>query len=72
MNDLRRYTLTGDDREYADAPTLPDALAGAKVIAAEEGITITVLRPGGAEIAWASPDGTTRIIQGASRAARTF
>jgi len=64
---VARFTLVAGETEYADAPTLDDAVCGAKVIAGEEDREITVLHPSGIACAWAQPDGRVIRLQGGPR-----
>jgi len=62
-----KYFIVQGDREWADAPTLLDALAGAKIIAREEQIDFAIENASGRLMAWAFADGTTKIVQGSEK-----
>jgi hypothetical protein len=54
-------------REWADGPTLRDAVFGAELISHEEQREMIVQNPHGEEVAWCYPDQPTFTLQGAQR-----
>lgn len=53
MSRPRPFRIVREDVEWAEAPSIDDALGAAETLAGEEGGEFTVLRPDGLAIAWA-------------------